>query len=165
MNATPPGDVARVTVQVAVPPADAFDVFANEIDRWWRRGPRFRHAGSRSGIVHLEPRVGGRVFESYEIDGVEQVIEIGLVRNWSPPARLAFSWRNATFAPGEWTEVEVTFVAAGSGTRVTVEHRGWASFPADHPAKHGEAAAVFIRSIGLWWGDQLTALREHARDR
>lgn len=154
-----------MTVDVAVPPAVAFEVFTAEIDRWWRRGPRFRHSGTSAGIIHLEPRIDGRVFESIDVDGALQVIEIGRVREWSPPDRLAFSWRNANFGPGEWTQVEVTFVASHRGTHVTVVHRGWAALPLDHPARHGRDPTAFARFIGLYWGDLLTSLREHLSGR
>ena len=33
---------------------------------------------------------------------------------------------------------------------------------ADHPVRHGQETAAFIRAMGTWWGDLLTALREHA---
>lgn len=157
------GDQARVSVAVAVPVEVAFEVFTNEIDRWWRRGPKFRHAGRQGGFVRLEPRVDGRLFES--IDGAqgEVVIEVGRVRVWEPPARLAFSWRNANFAPEELTEVQVDFAPTASGTLVTVTHRGWAVLSADHPARHGQQGAAFARMIGLWWGDQLSSLREICR--
>jgi hypothetical protein len=45
---------------------------------------------------------------------------------------------------------------------VTVHHRGWSALPEDHPARHGLTGAAFARMVGLWWGDLLTALREHA---
>ncbi len=154
------GDQARVSVSVEVPPAVAFDVFTSEIDRWWRRGPKFRHAGQRAGFVRLEPHVGGRLFESIEGEHGEQVFEVGRVRIWEPPVRLAFSWRNINFAPDESTEVEVEFEPTPRGTRVTVTHRGWAALREDHPARHGQQGAAFSRMIGLWWGEQMTSLRE-----
>ena len=48
------------------------------------------------------------------------------------------------------------------GTQVTLEHRGWASLPDDHPVRHGHVGPDFSRWIGMWWGDLMTALREHA---
>ena len=42
----PGGDRARVTTTVRVDARRAFDVFTREIDRWWRRGPRFRSRGA-----------------------------------------------------------------------------------------------------------------------
>lgn len=168
------GDQARVSVAVAVPRELAFEIFTTEIDRWWRRGPKFRHAGSRAGFVHIEPHVGGRLFESFEReplagepnDGkpVTHVFEVGRVSVWDPPQRLVFSWRNATFAPEEKsTEVEVVFAPTSSGTLVTVTHRGWSALRPDHPARHGRQGADFARMIGLWWGEQLSSLRGVAR--
>ena len=115
-----PGDQARATVLVAVPPAVAFRVFTEEIDQWWRRGLKYRVAGGNRGFIHLEPRPGGRLYESFET-------------------------RGTTPSP--------------SGTLVTVTHRGWASLRPDHPARHGQDVGPFIRTMGLWWGDQLTSLR------
>ena len=54
------------------------------------------------------------------------------------------------------------FAPSPSGTLVTVTHRGWASLRPDHPARHGQEVAAFIRTMGLWWGELLTSLREHA---
>jgi hypothetical protein len=31
--------------------------------------------------------------------------------------------------------------------------------------RHGRAVDAFIRSMGLWWGDLATALREYAAER
>jgi hypothetical protein len=31
----------------------------------------------------------------------------------------------------------------------------------DHPARHGREGAEFYRMIGLWWGEQMSSLREH----
>jgi uncharacterized protein YndB with AHSA1/START domain len=157
------GDQARITVSVAVTPADAFTIFTEEIDRWWRRGPKFRHAGRRGGFIRLEPGVGGRLFESIDGERGEHVFEVGRVTAWEPPVRLAFTWRNANFAPHESTAVEVEFKPIASGTLVTVTHSGWAALPPEHPARHGQQGAAFARMIGLWWGDQLTSLREVAR--
>ncbi len=154
-----PGDQARVTVSVAVPPEEAWRIFTTEIDLWWRRGRRFRSAPGERGLVALEPGVGGRVFESFATDAGEQVVEIGRIRDWQPPERLLFDWRAVNFAPHEWTEVEVSFQRTPGGTRVTVVHRGWSAIRADHPVRHGLDSAGFLRMMGLWWGDLLSSLR------
>lgn len=161
MSAVHPGGQVRVQALVRVAPADAFELFTTCIDQWWRRGPRFRHAGRRAGLIHIEPRLGGRLFESFDAGGDEpRVVEVGHVTAWAPPALLAFSWRNANFAPHETTEVEVRFDAAGdSATQVTVVHRGWASIRDDHPVRHGLASAAFLQMMGMWWGEQLGSLR------
>jgi hypothetical protein len=31
---------------------------------------------------------------------------------------------------------------------------------ADHPARHALQGADFARMIGLWWGEQMSSLRE-----
>lgn len=164
-HAPPPGDIARVSAMVAVPPAEAFDIFTRETDLWWRRGVRFRAGGRAPGALHFEPGVGGRLFEEFTNDTGTHLVEFGRIVVWEPPARLVFEWRAVNFAPGEKTEVDVCFEPAGRGTRVTVVHRGWSSLRADHPVRHGEATAVFLRRLGLWWGDLLSALREHAARR
>ena len=158
------GDKARVTVFVDVAPADAFEVFTLEIDSWWRRGPAYRVAGTEPGTLHLEPRLGGRIFEQHgERDSA--LFEVGTITAWDPPAHLAFSWRSVTFVKGESTTVEVWFEPAGEGTRVTLEHRGWAAIPGDHPVRHGKPVPAFIRDMGMWWGTLMTSLREYARAR
>lgn len=158
-----PGDQARVSALVEVDPDTAFRVFTQEIDLWWRRGPKYRAAGSRRGIICIEPEVGGRLFESFDTDAGTRVIETGRITTWEPPRRLVFEWRGVNFAPPEKTEVEVTFEATRSGTMVTVTHRGWSKIRSDHPVRHGRDVPAFIRMMGMWWGDLLTALREHAR--
>jgi len=154
------GDSARISVTVAVPPPLAFSIFTDEIDRWWRRGIKFRHAGRRSGFLRIEPGVGGRLFESIDTDGGPQVFEVGRVRVWEPPSRLNFTWRNANYAVHEQTEVDVEFAPSASGTLVTVTHRGLSALRADHPARHGKQGAEFSRMTGLWWGEQMSSLRE-----
>jgi hypothetical protein len=62
----PKGDQARVSVLVKADPDAAFRLFTEEIEQWWRRGPKHRIAGDRRGIIHLEPRVGRRLLESFE---------------------------------------------------------------------------------------------------
>jgi uncharacterized protein YndB with AHSA1/START domain len=159
MSCAASGDRARVTVGVALPPEQAFRVFTEEIELWWRRGPRFRCAPGDAGLIALEPRLGGRVFESYAVGAREHVVEIGRILLWQPPRRLLFDWRAANFAPAERTEVEVVFEPTASGTRVTVTHSGWAAIRPDHPVRHGRTGADFSREIGLWWGGLLSALR------
>jgi uncharacterized protein YndB with AHSA1/START domain len=157
------GATARVSVSVAVPPAMAFEIFTRDIDRWWRRGVKFRHAGPRAGFIALEPRLGGRLFESIDGEREPHILEVGEVRVWEPPARLVFSWRNANFSADEITEVEVGFTASSTGTMVTVTHRGLCALRPDHPARHGLADQPFIRMIGLWWGEQMSSLVEVSR--
>jgi uncharacterized protein YndB with AHSA1/START domain len=158
---TAAGDRVRVSVLVGVPPSEAFGTFVEDIDRWWRRGFRYRVAGKRRGIIHLEARTGGRLFESFETSSGTRVVETGRVTSWQPPTRLVFEWRAHNFGPSEKTTVEVLFEPSPSGTLVTVTHDGWGAIRSDHPARHGLDVPAFIRMMGLWWGDLMTSLREH----
>lgn len=161
----PPGDQARVSVLVEVDPEEAFRIFTEEIDRWWLRGLKYRIAGRRQGTLHFEPRVGGRLLETVETGAGTRVFESGRLTAWEPPARLVFDWRAVNFAPDEKTEVEVTFVRRSKGTLVTVTHRGWSKIRPDHPARHELDVSAFLRMMGLWWGELMSSLREHATRR
>jgi uncharacterized protein YndB with AHSA1/START domain len=159
------GDQAKVSVQVAVSPEDAFDVFTHEIDLWWRTGPRYRIGGRLTGKLFLEDGVGGRMFETFETAQTKtsRTIEVGKITVWDPPRRLELEWRGVNFKPHEKTFVEVTFEPMGQrgGTLVTVRHYGWSALPENHPARHGLVAAPFASMIGMWWGGLMTGLREH----
>jgi len=155
----PAPDRIKVSVFVQVPATAAFAMFTEQIDRWWRRGPRYRIAGKSPGVMHLETRLGGRVFEAYDRDKLH---EVGQVVAWQPPDHFAFTWRSITFTRGETTRVDVWFLARGAGTEVVLEHGGWAAIPDDHPVRHGKVGSAFLAVIGRWWADLLTSLREHA---
>ncbi len=71
-------DWASIAITVAVEPKEAFRIFTEEIESWWRRGSRFRNAVGDSGIVCLEPRVGGRVFESFTTTAGETIIRLAM---------------------------------------------------------------------------------------
>ena len=153
------GDQARASVLVRVSPPDAFRIFTEEIDQWWRRGRAYRLAGKRGSVMCLEAGVGGRLLESYQLRGETRVVETGTVTVWEPPTRLVFEWRSVTFAEGERTEVEVEFAPSPSGTIVTVTHRGWAAIRDDHPVRHGAATRAFLADLGRWWGALLSSMR------
>lgn len=156
-----PGDQARVTVLVEVPPTEAFRAFVEDIDLWWRHGLKYRVAGKRRGVVHLEAKIHGRLFESFETArGTTKIVQTGKVLRYEPPSLLAFEWQNVNFAPHETTHVEVRFDPSPSGTVLTLTHSGWSKIRPDHPARHGQATAEFVRSLGLWWGELMTSFRE-----
>jgi hypothetical protein len=156
-------DKVKVTTWVGVDPATAFDVFTSEVDAWWRRGKRYR-SGAEASVMRFEPGVGGRLVEVLDRATGEEH-EIGRVRVWEPGRRLVVDWRNRNFEPRQVTEVEVVFEADGDGTRVTLEHRGWDSLPAGHPARHGLEGRAFESMMGQWWADAMTVFRTHARRR
>jgi uncharacterized protein YndB with AHSA1/START domain len=145
-------DCVTVSTVVAVDPATAFDVFAEDIAGWWRPKVRGLFQSGQTGTLQFRE---GRLWEIYT-DG--EPFEIGRVLAWEPPTRLVVEWRQEGFAPEERTEVEVRFEAAPRGTRVTVEHRGWDALAVSHPGRQYTGGA-FSTMIGLRWADALTALR------
>jgi len=155
------GDRARVMVLVEVEPREAFRVFTEEIELWWRHGLKYRIGRERS-VLHLEPKLGGRLLETFHTKSGERTKETGRITVWEPPERLVLEWRAVNFTGDEKTEVEVLFEPSASGTRVTLEHRGWSRIRPDHPVRHGEAPSAFIARMGLWWGELLSSLRERA---
>jgi uncharacterized protein YndB with AHSA1/START domain len=145
-----------VALRVKASPARAFEVFTQEVGLWWRPNGLFQFTPRGAGVLAFEPGEGGRFTETLA-NG--QVFEIGRVRAWEPPSRLVFGWRQATFTRGQDTEVEVRFDAVGKETRVTVEHRGWDSVPAEHVARHHFPDAVFLQRHAEWWQALLASMK------
>ncbi len=154
-----PTNDPTVSVLVAVNPMTAFEVFTEEVDVWWKRGPAYRFGKGLSGVLRFEPGVGGRLVEEFD-DG--RSWEVGHVRAWEPGERLVFEFRIPNFGPDQFTEVEVRFEPEGDETRVTLQHRGWECVPPGHPARHGLADLEFAHMRGEWWLFQLRAMRSCA---
>jgi uncharacterized protein YndB with AHSA1/START domain len=153
---------SRIVVALRVPgsPERAFRVFTEEIGLWWRDDPLFRLTPRSPGVMAFEPPgdgVPGRLVERLP-NG--KTFLVGEVSVWEPGRRLVFGWRQAAFTPDQHTEVEVTFEPVDEETRITVEHRGWDSVPAQHVARHGMAEGYFARRHGEWWHKLLAALGE-----
>lgn len=122
MNMTVPA--VQTEVEVPVDPAEAFRLYTEGIDRWWRKGTYYWNDKDRALGLKFEPRVGGRFIEVYDADTGEG-FEIGRIEVWEPGRRLSYTWREAGWAPGESTTVEVTFSPTATGTRVSLRHSGW----------------------------------------
>ena len=108
----------ELSFTVACAPAHAFSVWAERTSLWWPPG---HSVSGAPALVAFEPRAGGRIFER-EASGAEH--EWGEVLAWEPPHRLRYLW-HLRFDRSDATEVEIRFAAAGDGTQVTIEHRGW----------------------------------------
>ena len=148
-----------VSLRVAATPEWAFEVFTREIGAWWRPNALFRFTPRSPGVLAFEPGAGGAFTETLP-DG--KVFEIGRITAWKPGVALAFTWRQATFAPEQMTHVEVRFEPAGEETRVTVEHRGWDAIPQEHVARHAFPDPVFLQRHGEWWQGLLKSYRARA---
>jgi hypothetical protein len=156
-------DSVTVTTLLSVDPDTAFRFFTEEVDLWWRRGPRYRPEVRGPGTMRFQPGVGGRLLEVYD-ESAGETFEIGRVLVWDPGARLVFDWRARNFEPGETTLVEVRFEKAEGGTRVVLEHRGWDSIPASHPFRRGWTGEAFSSMVGLLWADHLVSFRRRAEE-
>lgn len=151
-------DCVRVSTRVDVDPDTAFHLFTAEIDRWWKRGPRFRAPDDHR--LAFEPGPSGRLV-AYRESG--EAWEIGRVLVWEAGKRLVFEWRARSFGADQRSEVEILFEAEGGATRVNLEHRGWDAIPLDHPVRRGMANEPAFRAFfGHWWADLLHAMRARA---
>lgn len=144
-----------VSLRVKATPQQAFDVFTREIGAWWRPNGLFQFTPRGDGELRFEPGENGRLVACLD-NGKE--FEIGRVTAWDPGERLAFTWRQATFAPDQSTQVDVRFEPVGDETRVTVEHRGWDAIPQEHAARHGFPLAVFQMRQAEHWRALLNAM-------
>jgi hypothetical protein len=153
---------SRVLVALRVPASRerAFTAFTEHIGEWWNHNGLFQFDDTRRGRLAFEPRLSGRLTETYA-DG--DVFEIGTIKVWEPPHRFVVSWRHASFGPGHETELHVRFDDVGDQTRVTVEHFGWDSIPTEHAARHGFPLATFQLRFAEWWQDLLRRLIDVAR--
>jgi uncharacterized protein YndB with AHSA1/START domain len=125
--------VAR-TVEVAVDPLTAFEVFTAEIGDWYVGGPWSWNDPERAVGIRIEPGVGGRWVEVWD-EATGDGFEIGRVLAWEPGRRLLVSYRSRWLPPEPPTEIEVRFTPVDAGTRVVLEHRGLDRLPPDVVAR------------------------------
>jgi hypothetical protein len=103
------------SVVLRLAPIAAFELFTSRTGEWWPVDRRHSQDPA-SEIFLLET---GRFYERAR-DGRE--VELGRVRYWQRPHRILLDFYIATGRENP-TEVEITFVARGAGTQVTVTHR------------------------------------------
>jgi len=137
----------RKTVELRCDPARAFALFTERAGEWWPS--ERRHTDDDASIIRIEEE--GRFYER-AADGTE--IQLGTVRRFEPPHRLALDWYPGT-GPTRPTFVEVEFEPIAGGTRVTVTH-GAGAAPQE---AFNENVAGYERS----WDLVLPALTSAAR--
>jgi uncharacterized protein YndB with AHSA1/START domain len=138
--ATLPAATAEVTVDAS--PEEAFRIFTEEIGLWWRRGTPYWNDRERGLSVRIEPGVGGRFVEVYDLEEGSG-FEVGRVTAWEPGRRLALTWTQVGWPQGVATDLEVTFEAVGGGTRVRLEQTGF--------ERVGAEAARFLEGYAMGW--------------
>lgn len=111
-------EAVRKTVLVDFAPEKAFELFTAGIASWWPVGSH-SYGGDAVTDVVFEPHAGGRV---YEVTATGRQ-DWGSVREFDPPVGFVLEW---LIGDASGTEVEVRFTPEGQGTRVELEHRGFA---------------------------------------
>lgn len=149
-----------ISLRLPVDPTRAFEAFTGEISSWWQPDHLFQITPHGDGELAFEPGVGGRLVTRLN-NG--ETFEIGRVSVWKPGKRLVFGWRQASFSPGQSTEVEVRFEAVGNETRISIEHRAWDTIPQRHVARHGFPEHATLQRAAAWWRVSLSALRAALR--
>jgi uncharacterized protein YndB with AHSA1/START domain len=136
-DALPP---VRKSVVVPLGRLAAFDLFIRRLPEWWPLAAR-SVALEDAVSCHVEPRVGGRLYEVAR-DGREH--HWGTFLALEPGSRALFTWHPGVPSAAA-TEVEVRFEAQGNETRVEIEHRHWERLG---------ARASFVRGLmdGGWPG-------------
>jgi hypothetical protein len=120
--------VATAEVLVDAAPADAFRIFTDEIGLWWRRDTPYWNDRERGQSIRIEPGVGGRFIEVYDLDSGEGM-EVGRVTVWEPGRRLGLTWTQRGWPAGVRTNVTVSFEPLDNRTRVRLEHSGFEQMP------------------------------------
>lgn len=108
----------RKTLHVNAPLDHAFEVFTAQMTSWWPLG---EHAVTDAASCHIEPKVGGRL---YEVSKTGEEALWGTVTIWDAPHHIAFSWhpgRNPELA----MQVDITFQDVNGGTELTLVHQGF----------------------------------------
>jgi uncharacterized protein YndB with AHSA1/START domain len=110
----------RIDFDVACPPEQAFELWTTKTSMWW---PASHTVSARPDVeVVIEPSVGGRIYERTP-EGEEH--DWGKVTAWEPPSRITYLW-HLRQDRADATEVQITFAPAKpTGTRMSIEHRGW----------------------------------------
>jgi uncharacterized protein YndB with AHSA1/START domain len=125
----------RSSVTVKLPRDEAFRLFTERIGSWWPMARHSVYEGDAAGVT-MEPRVGGRLYES-AADG--RTSDWGTVTVWEPVDRVAMTWHPG-YGEELATVVDVTFHdSPDGGTQVELLHTGWEV----HGGTASEAAATY----------------------
>jgi uncharacterized protein YndB with AHSA1/START domain len=138
-------------VEVAVDPAEAFDVFTAEIGDWYRGGRYSWQDPDRAVGIRFEPGVGGRWIEVWDA-ATGEGFELGRVRVWEPGQRLVVTYRAFDIPEDVSTEIEVRFEPVDAGTKVTLEHRGLDQLP---PARARTWMSRAWIQLVAWYADHV----------
>ena len=155
-----------VSTFVSLPPRDAFEIFTAQIDAWWKHTPRYRSLPGQTGTLSFEGSPPDRLVERERPRAeagaaTAPTTVLARVLAWEVGKRLTVAWRAGDFSDVTDSEVEIRFEAFRDGTRVTLEHRGLATLPPQHPARHGLSGEAFAAMVSYFWADLLASFRLH----
>ncbi len=118
-----------VQLELRCSAAHAFATWTERFGLWWPAG--HMTSGDPNATVHLEPRLGGRIYERTS-DGQE--IDWGEVTAWDPPFRLGYLWHIRRTREAA-TDVLVLFSDTEyGGSRIRIEHTGWERLGQEGPS-------------------------------
>ncbi|MGE0594943.1 MAG: SRPBCC domain-containing protein [Hyphomonadaceae bacterium] len=151
MSAVDLSPIVKV-IEVRRSAADAFRLFTEETSTWWPLATHSRGRTAEGEIAEamtIEPRVGGRVYETWTNGETK---DWGEVLAFEPGKRFAMTWNIQA-----GTEVEVRFEAlAPDQCRVTLTHSKWELIDPELAAKRGAYeggwGAVFEKAFGDYAG-------------
>ena len=129
----------NTSIEVAVDPATAFEVFTEELDCWWIQGPINFFDSARAYYMRMEPGVGGRIVEVYD-EKTGEGLELARITVWEPGKRVA--WTSSL----DDVEIDVRFEKSAGGTEVRLQ----ATIPERGEDKGGTA---WLRMSPVWLND------------
>lgn len=154
MSAVDMGPVVK-TLEVARAAPEAFDLFTGALTAWWpKAATRAKDAAGEKTIrIEMEPKVGGRVFETLNT-GEER--DWGEVLAYEPGARVVFTWQLGR-PKDKSGEVEVRFEPLdASSCRITLTHAHWERLGDEAEEMRNRYAGgwefVFVDSFGAFAG-------------
>jgi hypothetical protein len=125
---------------------EAFATYTGRIGEWWEA--RYTANADTFESVTIEPRFGGRVYETHS-DGARY--DWGEVTVWEPGRRLVHTFTLAQ-DPAHPSEVSVEFVPAGDGCEVRFAHGGWTDANVADRKKFGDWPVMLDRFAALATG-------------
>jgi hypothetical protein len=134
-------DPIHVDLELECSPGRAFEVYVDDIARWW--DPMYTADAATFDGVLIKPGVGGAVVESHR-DG--RCIVWGRVTVWQPGRRLAYTSVLAQTAEHP-SEITLAFAATADGCAVAFDHGGWNAGNASDRARFNDWPKLLARYV------------------
>ncbi|PHZ86442.1 SRPBCC domain-containing protein [Paremcibacter congregatus] len=126
-------------------PDAVFRFFVDHMSEWWPLEESCDATDNKPLARIVFPREIGQEIRGEYADGTGFVI--GRLRHFEEPRRILFTWHWG-WEPTEATEVEVSFTAEGSATRLDLVHRGWEKLGARGPKERRDHEGGWDLIIG-----------------